>query len=60
MKIKNIIKQTVTMLGKDELLETSLFDGETEIDENQEKEIKLLLFCVNQVLNAIATDYMQL
>lgn len=58
MTVINTLKQSVVMLGKDNLLQTLPLGGQLEPDTNEEKELDLLLFCFNQVLQTIASDYL--
>ncbi|MDD4110358.1 MAG: hypothetical protein PHS54_02265 [Clostridia bacterium] len=60
MEIINIIKNTCVFLQKDELLETTELGGEETSTEAQQREISLLLRCLNLVYNSIATDYIPL
>ena len=60
MEIVNVLKNACVFLQKDELLELTEFGGETESTESQQKEINILLRCLNLVYNQIATDYIPL
>jgi len=57
MEVKSVLKQTITLLQKDELLETTVFDGTVTPSTSEQKDIDLLVFCLNNVLNMVATEY---
>lgn len=58
MNVKNIICQTANLLLKDELLQSQPLGGAEQITQDNQKELDLMLFCLNQVLTAIASDYL--
>lgn len=60
MEIVNIIKNACVFLQKDELLDVEDLGGATPSNSAQQKEIGILLRCLNLVYNQIATDYIPL
>ena len=60
MEIVNILKNACVFLQKDELLEITEFGGEEDSTEKQQKEVSMLLRCLNLVYNEIATAYIPL
>lgn len=62
MEVKEIIKIALVLLGKHELLETSVFDEEIteELTEAQEKEIGFLVRCFNLIYKEVSADYLPL
>ncbi|MDD4685756.1 MAG: hypothetical protein PHI76_00485 [Clostridia bacterium] len=62
MKLKEIIETSLVLLGRSELLETSLFDENIseEITESQQKEIDFLVRCFNLIYKETSADYLPL
>lgn len=60
MEIVNIIKNACVFLQKEELADVTELGGTILSTEVQQKEIKMLLRCLNLVYNQIATDYIPL
>ncbi len=60
MLVKNIIKLACTYLQLNDLLELSELGGTKPLNANTEKELNLLLQCVNLTNNIIATEYVKL
>lgn len=60
MEIVNIIKNACVFLQKDELLDITELGGTSTSTTAQQKEINMLLRCLNLVYNEIATDYIPL
>jgi hypothetical protein len=60
MEIINILKNACVFLQKDELLETTELGGAESSTTSQQKELSLLLRCLNLVYNQVATDYIPL
>ena len=57
MTVKEILKLAIIFLGYDEVLDTNIFDGETQPSEDNEKLISVLERCLNLTIEEIATDY---
>jgi hypothetical protein len=60
MEIVNIIKNACVFLQKDELEEVTELGGTGSSTATQQKELNLLLRCLNLVYNEIASDYVPL
>lgn len=60
MIAKDVIKNVATFLGLTDLLDTTLLDGSVVADENQTKEINMMLACCNMVINQVASEYITL
>jgi hypothetical protein len=62
MKVKEIIETSLVLLGRNELLETSLFDenATNEITDAQQKEIDFLVRCFNLIYKETSADYLPL
>ena len=60
MNIKNVIKLACLFLGKEDLENTTALGGSAEITSAEEKELNMLLKCLNLACNQIATDYVNL
>ena len=60
MIAKDVIKNVATFLGLTDLLNTTLLDGANVPDENETKEINILIACCNMVLNQVASEYVTL
>ena len=58
MTVKEILKLAIIFLGYDEIIDTNIFDGETQASEEDNKLISTLLRCLNLVVEEIATDYL--
>lgn len=61
MKVKDVIELACVFLGKQDILETSLFDStKTEATDEQKAEIDTLVRCLNLVVGEICCDYIPL
>lgn len=62
MKVKEILDTSLVLLGKHELLETSVFDENIveELTEAQEKEIGFMVRCFNLIYKEVSADYLPL
>ena len=61
MTTKQVLETAATFLGKEELLLCPYFTGEdSEITEEDKKELDLLLRCLNLIISEIATDYLSI
>lgn len=60
MEVISIIKLVATYLQLDDLLNDVLLGGSNETSEENQKEINLLVSCVNLCNNIVATDYIPL
>lgn len=59
MTTKQVLNLSAIFLGKEELLNSPYFTGEdAEPDEDDERELKVLLKCLNLIVNEISTDYL--
>jgi hypothetical protein len=60
MEIVNILKNACVFLQKNELLDVSELGGTEQSTPAQQKELNILLRCLNLVYNEIASDYIPL
>ncbi len=59
MSTKQVLELTATFLGKEELLNCSYFTGTSDdMTDEQEKELDMLLRCLNLVVSDISTEYL--
>ena len=59
MKVKDIVEYACVFMGKEELLASNIFDEEGDApDENQTKDLNLIIRCVNNITSEIAADYL--
>lgn len=59
MTTKQVLKLTATFLGKEDLLSCPYFSGEEgNLSETEEKELDLMLRCLNLIVSEISTDYL--
>ena len=61
MTTKQVLETTAIFLGKEDLLACPYFTGEeSQISEEDAKELDLLLRCLNLIVSEIATDYLSI
>ena len=61
MSVKDIIKLACVFLNKQELIETNVFDETLrEPTEEEQKEVEMLLRCLNLIVGEISCDYLPL
>ena len=59
MKTKQVLELTAVFLGKEDLLNCAYFTGtQDEISPENQKELDLLLRCLNLITSEISTDYL--
>ncbi len=59
MKVKDIVEYACVFMGKEDLLASNIFDETGEqLDENQTKDLNLIVRCVNNITSEIASDYL--
>lgn len=61
MKVKDIIENVCVYLGKEEILDSNIFNANgSEPDAHQIKEVNKMLKCLNNITNEISSDYLPL
>ena len=61
MSVKDIIKLACVFLNKQELIETNVFDETLrKPTEEEQKEVEMLLRCLNLIVGEISCDYLPL
>lgn len=59
MTTKQVLENVAVFLGKEDLLECPYFTNTNdEVSEEEQKDLNLLLKCLNFIVNEIATDYL--
>lgn len=59
MKTKQVLENVAIFLGKEDLLECSYFtNSQDEISQDNQKDLDLMLKCLNFIVDEIATDYL--